>query len=61
MEPVTRIERRRASGPPADPLAVALALYVETGLTEAEALGALHASVLARAVALGLRLDGERE
>jgi hypothetical protein len=39
----------------------ALALYVEGGMTEAEALCALHSGVLERAGALGVLLEGDRE
>jgi len=61
MESVIRIGRRRRPEVAADPLCVALALYVEGGMTEAEALGALHASLLGRAAALGIRLEGAGE
>jgi hypothetical protein len=60
MESVIRIGRRRP-GPRADPLALALALCVEDGMTEAEALCTLHAGVLQRAEILGIRLEGEKE
>lgn len=61
MEPVIPIERRRVPGLPADPLGLALALYLERGMTEAEALCKLHAGVLRRADSLGVRLEGEKE
>lgn len=40
---------------------MALALCVEDGMTEAEALCTLHAGVLQRAETLGIRLEGEKE
>ena len=61
MESVIRIAQRRLPRPPADPLGLALALCLEGGMTEAEALCTLHAGVLCRAEALGVRLEGERE
>lgn len=61
MEPVIRIGRRPLPGPPLDPLGLAVALCLENGMTEAEALCRLHSSVLRRADALGVRLEGENE
>jgi len=61
MQSVIHIGRRRLPGTPGDPLTLALALCVKDGMTEAEALCTLHAGVLLRAEALGIRLEGERE
>lgn len=55
------IRRGGPRAPAGDALGRALALYAEGGRTEGEALCALHAEVLERARALGLRLEGERE
>jgi len=59
--PVLHLQQRRPPLPPADPLGPALALYLAAGMTEAEALHALHARLLGRAAALGVRLHGELE
>jgi len=61
VDPVLELGQRRPPVPRADPLGLAVALYVEGGMTEVEALRALHARVLGRAVALDIRLDGEIE
>jgi hypothetical protein len=61
MEPVIRIGRRQLPGPTLDPLGLAVALCLENGMTEAEALCRLHSGVLRRADALGVRLEGENE
>lgn len=60
MEPVIHIGRRVPPSP-LDPLAVALAMCVRGGMTEAEALCSLHTGVLGRAEALGIRLEGNKE
>ncbi|MBI5067286.1 MAG: hypothetical protein HZB56_03530 [Deltaproteobacteria bacterium] len=61
MDPSLPLRPNGRATAPADPLGLALALYAEEGMTEGEALCALHARVLARAAALDIRLDGERE
>jgi len=53
--------RRRLRGPPDDALDRALALYAEGGMTEGEALCAMHLDLLERACAMGVRLEGETE
>jgi hypothetical protein len=58
---VIHIGRGRLRELPGDALGRALALYAEGGKTEREALCAMHAGVLERARALGIRLEGEKE
>lgn len=61
MDSALPLRPRHHAATLADPLGLALSLYVEGGMTEAEALHALHSRVLVRAAALDLRLDGEAE
>jgi hypothetical protein len=61
MDSVIRIGRGRLPGPPVNPLGLALDVYLEGGMTEAEALCALHACLLSRADTLGVRLGGDEE
>jgi hypothetical protein len=61
MPSVPVVRRPRPAGTPPDLLGLAVALYLEAGRTEAEALCALHAGVLRRAAAQGIRLEGEAE
>jgi len=53
--------RGRRWAPAGEALGRALALCAQGGMTEREALCALHADVLERARALDIRLEGDRE
>jgi len=61
MHAAIRLLQSLPPAPPSDLLEPAVALCLAGGMTEAEALHALHARLIGRAAALGVRLYGEVE